>query len=141
MKYLDQQLLASLRDNARSSTSEIARKLGVSRSTVNSRIKRLEELGVIQGYTVMFGAEHLQQQVSAHVLIIVNQKLTGRTYLALRDIPQVNSLYAVSGDFDLMAEISAESTAEISRVLDQIGNLEGVERTNSSLILETKFRR
>ena len=141
VKYLDQQLIASLRDNARSSTSEIARKLGVSRSTINSRIKRLEALGTIQGYTVLFGAEYADQQVAAHVLITVNQKLTGRTHLELRNIPQVNALYAVSGDYDLMAEIAAGSTAEISQVLDLIGNLQGVERTNSSLILETKFRR
>jgi DNA-binding Lrp family transcriptional regulator len=67
--------------------------------------------------------------------------LTGRTYLELRELPQVNALYAVSGDYDLMAEIAADSTAEISQVLDRIGNLDGVERTNSSLILETKFRR
>jgi DNA-binding Lrp family transcriptional regulator len=138
---MDQQLISSLREDARRSTSEIARRLGVSRSTINSRIRRLEETGVILGYTVMFGDDYARRQVEAHVLIVVNQKLTGRTYLELRDLPQVNALYAVSGDYDLMAEIAAESTAEISQVLDRIGNLEGVERTNSSLILETKFRR
>ncbi|MFT4719658.1 MAG: DNA-binding Lrp family transcriptional regulator [Candidatus Azotimanducaceae bacterium] len=141
MNYMDQQLISSLREDARRSTSEIARRLGVSRSTINSRIRRLEETGVILGYTVMFGDDYARRQVEAHVLIVVNQKLTGRTYLELRDLPQVNALYAVSGDYDLMAEIAAESTAEISQVLDRIGNLEGVERTNSSLILETKFRR
>ena len=141
MNYLDQQLVATLREDARRSTSEIARRLGVSRSTVNSRIRRLEETGVILGYTVMFGDDYVRQQVAAHVLIVVNQKLTGRTYLELRELPQVNALYAVSGDYDLMAEIAADSTAEISQVLDRIGNLDGVERTNSSLILETKFRR
>jgi DNA-binding Lrp family transcriptional regulator len=141
VNYLDQQLISSLREDARRSTSEIARRLGVSRSTINSRIRRLEETGVITGYTAMFGDDYARQQVAAHVLIVVNQKLTGRTYLELRDLPQVNALFAVSGDYDLMAEIAADSTAEISKVLDHIVNLEGVERTNSSLILETKFRR
>jgi DNA-binding Lrp family transcriptional regulator len=141
MKFMDQQLIAKLRENARRSTSEIARELGVSRSTINSRIKRLEDTGVIKGYTLEYGEDYANQLVSAHVLIKVNQKLTARTNRDLHQVPQIRAVFAISGDYDLMAEIEAESTASLSQTLDRIGNLEGVERTNSSLILETKFRR
>ncbi|MCZ6501175.1 MAG: Lrp/AsnC family transcriptional regulator [Gammaproteobacteria bacterium] len=141
MKFMDQQLIAKLRENARRSTSEIARELGVSRSTVNSRIKRLEDTGVIKGYTLEYGEDYANQLVNAHVLIKVNQKLTARTNRDLHQVPQIRAVFAISGDYDLIAEIEAESTANLSQILDLIGNFEGVERTNSSLILETKFRR
>ncbi len=141
MKFIDQQLIGKLRENARRSTSEIARELGVSRSTINSRIKRLEETGVIKGYTLEYGEDYANQLISAHVLIKVNQKLTARTNRDLHQVPQIRAVFAISGDYDLIAEIEAESTANLSQSLDLIGNFEGVDRTNSSLILETKFRR
>jgi DNA-binding Lrp family transcriptional regulator len=50
-------------------------------------------------------------------------------------------LYAINGEFDLIAVIQAQSLEQLSQILDEVGNLEGVERTNSSVILETKFTR
>jgi DNA-binding Lrp family transcriptional regulator len=141
MNSADTSLLALLRENARISTSELARKLSISRSTVQSRIRRLELAGVIKGFTVEYGDEYEKDLVSAHVLIMVHQKLTARTNRELHAIPQVKSAYAISGDYDLIVMLKTETTEELSSVLDDIGNLEGVERTNSSLILETKFTR
>ncbi|MFT4712274.1 MAG: DNA-binding Lrp family transcriptional regulator [Candidatus Azotimanducaceae bacterium] len=141
MKYLDQKLVHKLKENARISTSELARVLDVSRTTVTGRIKKLEEEGVIRGYTVQYGQEYASTLLIAHVQIKVTQKLTEQTTRALRQIDQVRSLFAISGDYDLIAMIEAESTAKLNQVLDRIGDLEGIDRTNSSVILETKFDR
>ena len=141
MKKIDQQLLALLRDNARRSTSDLARELGLSRSTVQGKINRLEQTGVIRGYSVVLGEDFAKGRVTAHVLIKVAQKLTARTTRELRAMPQTRSLYSISGDYDLIAMVEAESTESLSAVLDSIANLDGVERTNSSVILETKFSR
>lgn len=141
MNEVDEKLLAMLRRNARLSTSELARALGLSRSTVQGRIKRLEKDGVIAGYTLEYGDAFRHQLMSAHVLIKTRQKSTARTNRELHDIPEIKSLYAISGDYDLIAVLEAESTRALSRVLDRIGNLEGVDRTSSSVILETKFSR
>ena len=59
----------------------------------------------------------------------------------LNNIPQINALYSISGDYDFIAIISAESTEELSALLDEVINLTGIERTNSSVVLETKFSR
>lgn len=137
----DQALLLLLRQNARTSISELARALSCSRSTVQNRIARLEATGVIRGYSVQLGGEYSANQVEAHVSIKVYQKLTGRTNTALEQISQVSQLYSVSGEYDLIAIVQAQSLEELSAVLDEIGNLEGVERTNSAVVLETRFRR
>lgn len=137
----DQELLLRLRQNARSSISDLARALNVSRSTVQNRIAKLEANGVIRGYSVQLGGEFSANQVEAHVSVKVFQKLTNRTNAALEQISQVSQLYSVSGEYDLIAIVQAQSLEELSTVLDEIGNLEGVERTNSAVVLETRFRR
>ncbi|MDX1459365.1 MAG: Lrp/AsnC family transcriptional regulator [Marinobacter sp.] len=137
----DQKLIALLRQNARASISDLARALHLSRSTVQNRIARLEASGIIKGYSVEVGGEYTANQVEAHVSIKVRQKLTARTNSALEQIPNVAQLYAVSGEYDLLAIVQAQSLEELSAVLDEIGNLEGVERTNSAVVLETRFRR
>ena len=141
MKTFDKRLLALLRNNARMSISELARQLGVSRSNVQSHLRRLEEKKIIAGYTVQYGNEYEKKLISAHVSIKAAQKLIGRLYVVLDKIPQINALYSISGDYDLIAIISAESTVELNALLDHMVNLPGVERTSSSVILETKFSR
>lgn len=136
---LDKRLLALLSRNARQSTSELSRILNVSRSTVQGRIKRLEQTGIIMGYTTKLGKDFEKQLVTAQVQIKLFQKLTAATVKALRQMPQVKELYAVSGDYDMIAIVRAESMEELSQLLDAIGLLQGIERTNSSVILETKF--
>ncbi|MBC7182112.1 MAG: Lrp/AsnC family transcriptional regulator, partial [Marinobacter sp.] len=122
----DQKLLMLLRQNARASITELAKAMHVSRSTVQNRIARLEAGGVIRGYSVQLGGEYSANQVEAHVSIKVFQKLTARTNMALEQISQVSQLFSVSGEYDLIAIVQAQSLEELSAVLDDIGNLEGV---------------
>ncbi len=137
----DRQLLSLLQTDARLPTSELARRLGLSRSTVQGRMQRLKERGVITGYSAQLGHNYASQLIRAHVLIKVAQRLTGSTLTQLKKMPGVMSLYAISGDYDLIAVAAAESTEELSGLLDEIANLAGIERTNSSVVLETKFDR
>ncbi|KPQ29437.1 MAG: transcriptional regulator, AsnC family [Marinobacter excellens HL-55] len=137
----DQKLLKLLRLNARASVTDLAKAMHVSRSTIQNRMARLENSGVIQGYTVQLGGEFSASQVEAHVSLKVSQKLTARTNQELEQISQVCQLCAVSGEYDLIAIVQAQSLEELSRILDDIANLEGVERTNSAVVLETRFRR
>ena len=141
MDNLNKKLLSLLRTNARMPTSELARQLGISRSTVQSRLKRLEDRKIISGYTVQYGSDYERKLIRAHVSIKVAQRLTGKVAVLLKRIPGITALYATSGDYDLIAIAAAQSTEELSRLLDGIANLDGTERTNSSVILETKFSR
>ena len=137
----DQRLLLHLRQNARCSVSDLARALDLSRSTVQNRIAKLEASGVIRGYSVELGGEYTATQVEAHVSIKVFQKLTARTNAALEQISQVSQLYSVSGEYDLIAIVQAQSLEELSAVLDEIGNLEGKRQGRSAKKCQILIRR
>ena len=141
MDSIDQTLIAALRENARASTAQLARLVGRSRTSVQSRIERLERQGVIAGYGVRLAPEHDFGTVRAHVMIKVGPKESRAVTAALRAIPQVRVLHSVSGDVDLIAVAATASVAEMDEVIDRIGGLDGVERTTSSIILSTKFER
>jgi DNA-binding Lrp family transcriptional regulator len=141
MDGIDQRLISALRENGRAPTAELARLVGRSRTSVQSRIERLEREGVIIGYSVRLAPEHELGAVRAHVMIKVGPKEARAVIAALQAIPQVRLLHSVSGDVDLIAVAAAASVAEMDAVIDHIGVLDGVERTTSSIILSTKFER
>ena len=136
-----QRLLALLRRNARESTASLARKLGVARTTVQERIRRLERDGVIAGYTVRVTDSFARQRISAQVLITVNPKAGERVVRELELRPFVRAVYALSGVFDYQVLVEGGSTEEIDRNLDAIGRIDGIERTQTSIVLSVKFER
>jgi DNA-binding Lrp family transcriptional regulator len=137
----DHMLLNLLRENARSSTAELARNLGLSRTTVQSRIERLERGGVVAGYTVKLADEVEAGLVRTFVLITLAPRQTRVIEAALRRFPEVRTLHSVSGPFDLLAILAAASIGELNAVIDRIGELEGVERTTSAIVLSTRIER
>jgi DNA-binding Lrp family transcriptional regulator len=137
----DRRLLGLLRDNARTSTAELARVLGLSRTTVQARIERLERNRVISGYTVKVPDEAEAGLVRTYVLITLAPRQTRTIETALRRIPEVRTLHSVSGPFDLLAIVAAGSIGELDAVIDRIGLLEGVERTTSAIVLSTRIDR
>jgi DNA-binding Lrp family transcriptional regulator len=137
----DQALLARLRNNSRASTSELARQLDLSRSTVQSRLSKLLDSDVITGFTLQLGERYTADLIRAHVLIELDQKLTGQVQVDLNKMNKVTALYSISGGYDMIAIVEAHSTGELSQLLDAIADLDGIARTNSSVVLETKFER
>jgi len=137
----DRQLLELLSANARLPTAELGRRLGLSRTTVQSRIERLERDGTILGYTVRTAPATAHPSVKAHVAITLAPKHTASVETMLRKMQQVRELHAVSGNVDLLAVVAGETTDELDRVIDRIGALDGVVRTNSMILLSTRIAR
>lgn len=137
----DQQVLDLLRENARMTTTEMAKTLKLSRSTVQKRLERLEDTGVIEGYTVQLSSAYLDQEIKAHVSVTVQPRMTNEIIEAMKDLPGVRSIYSVSGPYDLIAEIAALSVRDLDEVIDEIIEIAGVERTVSSVILSTRLKR
>ena len=137
----DTALLALLRDNARAPTAELARTLKLSRTTVQSRMERLQRQRVITGYTITVPDELEAGLVRAHVMITLAPKRSGAIEVALRRIAEVRVLHSVSGPFDLIAVVAASSIGELDALIDRIGGLDGVERTTSAIVLSTRIER
>lgn len=137
----DLALIKLLQENAREPVSSLARKLGVSRTAVQERINRLVRDGVIEGFTVRIGSEWSEGRITAIVSLVVDPKHTADVIRALEKMPAITSLWTVSGRSDLVAMARAGSTAEIDQVLDEVGSQRGVTRTESSIVLSTKFDR
>jgi DNA-binding Lrp family transcriptional regulator len=143
MDTIDRRLLSLLQANARASAAELARQIGVARTTVLARLSRLERQGVISGYTVKLGpgSGSGEGAVQAYVGITVAPKAAALVSMRLASLPELQQLSAVSGEFDLLALLSAESTARLNSLLDEIGALEGVLRTTTSVVLARQIDR
>ena len=138
---LDRNLVALLQANARESVANLARQLGVARTTVIARIARLERTNVIAGYNVRLGQDVLDASIYAYVGIIIAPRHGTDVQKRLGKMPEVQLLCAVSGEFDYVAWLRAGSPDRLNDLLDQIGALEGVERTTTSIILARKIDR
>ena len=137
----DKALLSLLSANSRTPTAELARELGMSRTTVTSRIERLEKRGIIAGYTLRHSGDYERGRIQAHVMISSDPKQSAQIVQTLKKLQAIRALHAVNGSHDMLAKVNAESTQDLDQVLDAIGNTEGISKTISSIILSTKFRR
>lgn len=137
----DLALLKLLKSNARESTASLARQLGVSRSTLQERLQRLEREGIIAGYTVLLREEYQRGRIRAEVLLNVDAKRAESVIREMKTLPAVAELAAVSGAFDYLARVEGQSTEEIDRLLDRIGRIPGIERTQTLILLSEKFSR
>src|SRR5438034_970484 len=97
MDEIDRALIARLRDNARAPVAELARALGLSRTTVQSRIERLERTGTVTGYTVRLSDAHERGQIHAYVMLTVVPKQAVSVVAAARRMSAVRQLQSVSG--------------------------------------------
>jgi DNA-binding Lrp family transcriptional regulator len=138
---LDRHLISLLQANSRASTANLARHLGVARTTVIARIGRLEKQGIIEGYGVRLGREVEDRSLHAFVGLSVLPRVGKEVLKAVARIPEIDFLCAVSGSYDYIALLRSESATRLDELLDEIGAIEGVRQTNTSIVLATKIDR
>ncbi|NCP39053.1 MAG: Lrp/AsnC family transcriptional regulator [Rhodoferax sp.] len=137
MDETDQQLLSLLRQDARLTVAALAAKLKVSRGTISNRIRRMEDNGVIVGYTVRLRPDVQHNQISAWMSIAVEGNQTRTVIANLLGEPGVATLHDTNGRWDLLAELRAQSLQELGKVLERIRLLKGISNTETSIHLET----
>jgi DNA-binding Lrp family transcriptional regulator len=137
---LDRRLLAVLREDGRAPVAELARRLGVTRATVNARLDRLVASGVIVGFTVRVRDDAADAGVRAVSLIEVEGRSTDAVIRQLRGFPEIEALYTTNGAWDLVAEVRTPDLAGFDRLLGRIRSVEGVLNSETSLLLSSVLR-
>ena len=137
----DRRLMAALREDARLPVSQLAAQLEIPRAQVYARLERLEADGVISGYTVRLGEAFSRTRMRAHVMIKTLPRQGQAAEAGLSGIAEVSAIYAISGEYDIIAMVEASNSVEMNELLDRIGLLDGVERTTTSIILAAKLER
>ncbi len=138
---IDNKILALLMDNARLPVTSIAKRVGIARTTVIARISSLEKREVIAGYGLKLNQGMYQPAVRAYVGLSIDAKSVAALIKYLQQLPEVESLCAVSGAIDYMLTLRCATTEVLDKLLDQIGALDGVRQTSTSIILSKRIDR
>lgn len=134
---VDQALIALLRQNARASVATLAAKLGVSRGTVTNRMEKLEQGGLIVGYTVRLRPDAQPEVLRAWMSIEIVGNDTRRVMASLLGDPGVAALHSTNGRWDVLAELQVSSLEELSRTLERIRLIKGISNSETSIHLES----
>jgi DNA-binding Lrp family transcriptional regulator len=134
MDELDRKLLALLRANARESVVVLARRLKVSRGTVQNRIARLLAERRILGFTVRTTDED-EGRIRAVMSIAIEGEHSAKVIRTLRGFTEVENIYTTNGRWDLVVGLNTGTLAEFSQALDGIRLIAGIASTETSLLL------
>jgi len=134
---LDRRIIAHLRADGRASLAKLADALGVARGTVQNRLDRLLETATLLGFTVRVREDYDDSIVRAVMMIEVTGKSTTHVIQRLRGITEIRSLHTTNGNWDLVADIQTASLSDFDRVLRDVRSIDGVENSETSLLLST----
>ncbi|MDV8156611.1 Lrp/AsnC family transcriptional regulator [Acinetobacter bereziniae] len=137
MNNIDLQILTVLKDNARTSITDIAMKLHVSRSTIQKRIEYMENNGIISGYTVKIRPNFNQNVIRAWMNIMVEGNKAQSVIKELRIDPIIESMHSTNGKWDLLVELKATNLEEFDQALGRIRRISGIYNTETSILLST----
>ena len=138
MDELDQRLLAALKRDGRASLSELAHDLSVTRTTVRSRMARLQQTGEIAGFSVLTRADVAPHAVRGLMMLGIEGRGTEKIMQRLIGLPEVLAVHSTNGSWDLIVEIGTGTLEQLDAALFAIRRLDGVMRSETNLLLSTR---
>lgn len=138
MDETDRQLISALRHDARASLSDLALMLGVSRTTVRSRIERLRRSGEIVGFSVVLKGDAARDPVRGLMMLGIEGRGTDRILRQLSGLSAVRAAHTTNGRWDVIVEVGTATLEELDDVLAQIRRFDGVASSETSLLLSTR---
>lgn len=142
----DLMILCLLQKNCKMTAREIAQKIDSPITTVFAKIKRMEELGIIQHYRAVLDAGKLDMGTTAFILASVSYRLKEGAQLSQRRIaqeiakfPEVQEVHIITGDFDILVKVKEKDVNQIGKfVIDKLRMVEGIEKTLTCMVFETE---
>ncbi|WP_299731273.1 Lrp/AsnC family transcriptional regulator [uncultured Tateyamaria sp.] len=138
MDETDTRLISALRHDARASLSDLSVLLGLSRTTVRTRIEKLRNRGEIVGFSVVLREDTLRDPVRGLMMIGIEGRGTERIIRQLQGMTEVRHVYSTNGRWDVIVEIGTDTLERFDAVLFRIRRLEGVMSSETSLLLSTR---
>lgn len=135
-KYVDEEILKLLQKNSRQSYREIAKQLDISHVSVSSKVKALEERGVIKGYTTITDPDKLNSYPLCLRISAGNGGELSKMGEKIADYPEVNVVMRVSGDCELLALARCKNRESALKLLDEISAIKGIGKVESHIVLE-----
>lgn len=135
MDETDKKILRILKDDGRAGYSEMGTQIGLSEGAVRKRIKTLTDTGIIRKFTVKIG---VAEGAEAITLLATNPSCpTQDVSNKIREIPGVETLYEVTGEYDIVVVISGMSVVEVNECIEKIRRVEGIMKTNTMIVLRS----
>jgi len=132
---LDARLIRAMCDTPRAGVMELARQLGVARGTVQARLDKLQQRGIISGFDPDLDLRAMGYQVLAFVSLEITQGRLDDVCSHLRDIPEVLEVHTVTGPGDLHCRVVAHTNDHLQRVINRILEAQGIGRTATQIAL------
>ena len=133
----DLKILRELQRDARVSFKSVAQKIGVSEATVFVRVRKMQERGVIKGFTTIVAPTALGKPLTAIVLVRANPKAYDGTLEALKKLKEIYEIYDVTGQYYCILKIRTTGTEELGKIMDEVGKIDGIAGTESIIVLRT----
>ena len=135
MDDVDRKILKILKEDGRAAYITIAKQIGLSEGAVRKRIKVLTDAGVIRKFTVKIG---VAEGAEAIALLSVNPSLpTQEVSKKIQGIPNVETIYEVTGEYDIVAVISGMNVVEVNECVEKIRRVQGIMKTNTMIVLRS----
>ncbi|HXG21807.1 MAG TPA: Lrp/AsnC family transcriptional regulator [Methylomirabilota bacterium] len=135
---IDRHILAVLQEDCKLSLTKIGERVGLSAPSVTERIKKLEESGVIRGYTAILDARKLGKDITAFIGVFIDHpKLIAQFEKDIAHIEDVQECHHVTGEYTLLLKIKTENTSTLEALIRKIRSINGVARTETSIVLRT----
>ncbi len=138
MDFIDYKLLACLKENSRENATNIGAKINLSTSAVIERIKKLENSGIIEGYTTLVNQRALGCEIMAFIYVSLEHPKYNEEFIRLiNENSSITECHYIAGDFDFILKVITQKGNVLEEILNYIKGINGVSLTRTSVVLST----